>query len=107
MCIRDRLCVFDEELDDTQPYLLFDPNFTWKRKMVKNYVAKDLMVQVFDKGRLVYDLPTVQQIREYCAQQQQTLWDEEMCIRDSPRGVCHAARQEARQAVCPARLERA
>ena len=74
--IADLLCVFDEELDDTQPYLLFDPNFTWKRKMVKNYVAKDLMVQVFDKGRLVYDLPTVQQIREYCAQQQQTLWDE-------------------------------
>ena len=74
--IADVLCVFDETIDDSKPYLLFDPNFTWKRKWVENYVAKELMVQVFDKGRLVYDLPAVQQIRDHCAAQQNTLWDE-------------------------------
>ena len=74
--IADVLCVHDEVLDDQKPYELFDPDYTWKRKKVEIFEAKDLMVRVFDQGRLVYDLPTIEEIRTYCMKQQETLWDE-------------------------------
>jgi nicotinate phosphoribosyltransferase len=34
------------------------------------------MVRVFDKGRLVYKLPPIEEIRSYCKEQINTLWDE-------------------------------
>ncbi|QNL45346.1 nicotinate phosphoribosyltransferase [Oscillibacter hominis] len=74
--IADYICVHDEVVDDTKPLLLFDPNATWKKKTVMNYEARPLQVQVFRKGELVYDLPKLEDIRTYCAQQVDTLWEE-------------------------------
>ena len=34
------------------------------------------MWQIFDKGRLVYKLPSIEEIRTYCQEQIDTLWDE-------------------------------
>ena len=34
------------------------------------------MKQIFRDGELVYELPTLGQIREYCREQMETLWDE-------------------------------
>ncbi|NCB28322.1 MAG: nicotinate phosphoribosyltransferase, partial [Clostridia bacterium] len=70
----DVLCVHDEVLDESRPYTLFDPIHTWKKKTVTNYTAKPLLVQLFDKGRQVYESPDIEQIRAYCAQQMETLW---------------------------------
>jgi nicotinate phosphoribosyltransferase len=55
---------------------IFDPEATWKRKNVYNFTAKELQVPVFQSGKLVYELPTLDEIRAYCAQQVDTLWDE-------------------------------
>ena len=35
-----------------------------------------MQVPVFQQGELVYELPTLEEIRAYCAQQVDTLWDE-------------------------------
>ena len=35
-----------------------------------------MQVPVFQGGELVYTLPSLEQIRAYCAQQVDTLWDE-------------------------------
>ena len=35
-----------------------------------------LPVQVFDKGRCVYQSPSVMQIQKYCNQEKNTLWNE-------------------------------
>ena len=74
--IADYMCVHDETVDDSQDIEIFDPENTWKRKVVYNYTAKELQVSVFRNGELIYELPTLDQIRAYCIDQVESLWDE-------------------------------
>jgi len=66
----------DETIDENEPYELFDPEFTWKRKTVTDFTAKRLLVKIFDKGTCVYESPKLQDIKNYCKEQVDTLWDE-------------------------------
>ena len=74
--IADYLCVHDETVDDTKDLLIFDPEATWKQKTGYNFTAKELQVPIFKNGELVYKLPTLPEIREYCRAHVDTLWDE-------------------------------
>ena len=74
--IADYMCVYDETVDDSQDIEIFDPENTWKRKVVYDYTAKELQVPIFKNGELVYELPTLDQIRDYAIAQVETLWDE-------------------------------
>ena len=74
--IADYLCVYDETVDDTKDLEIFDSEATWKRKTVYDFTAKELLVPIFKNGELVYQMPTLPEIRAYCAQQLDTLWDE-------------------------------
>lgn len=76
IAIADLMCVHDEVIDESKPLVLFDPKETWKRKTVENFKAKELQVPIFKGGELVYDLPSVSEIRDYCKEQIMTLWDE-------------------------------
>ena len=74
--IADYLCVYDETVDDTQDLEIFDPDATWKTKTVYDFTAKELQVPIFKGGKLVYRLPSLEEIRAYCLEQVDTLWDE-------------------------------
>ncbi len=74
--IADYLCVYDEKVDDSQDLEIFDPEATWKRKTVYNFTAKELQVPIFEKGKLVYQCPSLEEIRNYCLEQVDMLWDE-------------------------------
>ena len=74
--IADYMCVHDETVDDSHDIEIFDPEATWKRRTVYNYTAKELQVPVFKDGKLVYNCPTLEEIRTYCLEQVDTLWDE-------------------------------
>jgi len=74
--IADVITLDHENIPSGSDYEIFDPQFIWKRKTVSNFEAKNLRVQIFDKGRLVYKLPPIDEIREYCKNQISTLWDE-------------------------------
>ena len=74
--IADVITLADEEIDDSQPYEIFHPEYTWKRKTVTDFVAKKLQVPIFLNGQCVYDSPSVQEIQQYCEEQIGTLWDE-------------------------------
>ena len=74
--IADYLCVHDETLDDTQPLTLFDPEATWKRKTVRNYTARELLTPIYRGGKLVYERPSLDEIKQYCAEQVDTFWGE-------------------------------
>ncbi|MCD8384796.1 MAG: nicotinate phosphoribosyltransferase [Clostridiales bacterium] len=74
--IADVLTVYDEEVKSGEPIRLFDPRATWKRKTVSNFTAKEIMVPIFRNGELVYQLPTLKEIQDYCRQQVDMLWDE-------------------------------
>lgn len=74
--IADVITLHGEQIDETKPYELFDPEHTWKRKLVKNYYARPLLQRIFKDGECVYDTPSVGEIRKYCDGQLDTLWDE-------------------------------
>lgn len=74
--VGDVMTLRDEVIDDTQPYTLFDPEHIWKRKTVDNYRAVPLQQLLFRKGECVYQSPSIEDIRSYCQEQIDTMWDE-------------------------------
>ena len=74
--VADVLTLDDEDLSNEKNYSLFDPDFTWKRKTVDNFVAREMLVKIFDNGECVYNSPSLEEIREYCTEQVSTLWEE-------------------------------
>ena len=74
--IADVITLGHEKIDSSEPYEIFDPVHTWKRKVVTNYVAKKLQVKIFEKGKQIYENPTVSAISKYRAEQVDSLWDE-------------------------------
>ena len=74
--IADVITLADETIEDNKPYEIFDPAAPWKKKVVTDFYAKELQAQIFDKGRLVYKSPNVDEIKQRCNEQISTLWDE-------------------------------
>ena len=74
----DLICMEDETYDESQDLMLFDPLEPWKKTILKagTYTLRELMVQVFSKGNCVYTSPKTMEIRDYCLQEQDTLWEE-------------------------------
>lgn len=74
--IADVITLRDEIIDDTKDYEIFDPEFTWKRKTVKDFIARPLQIEIFKNGVLKYKSPNATAIREYREQQVESLWEE-------------------------------
>ena len=74
--IADVITLNHEKIDSTEPYEIFDPDHTWKRKIVKNFVAKKLQVKIFENGKQVYESPSLKEIAERCRTEVDSLWDE-------------------------------
>jgi len=72
----DVITLSDETVPEVDEYEIFDPNAIWKRTKIKNYFVRNLRVQLFDKGRCVYESPSIDEIRDYCKEQVDTLWAE-------------------------------
>ena len=74
--IADVITLNGEIIDDSEPYELFDPVYTWKRKNVTNYTAKRLRVKIFEDGKSIYNCPNLKETQVFCKEQVETLWDE-------------------------------
>lgn len=74
--IADVITLHHETIDDTKPYIIFDPIHTWKKKKITNFVAKKLQHPIFVEGKLVYEKPSLEKIRNYCKNQLNLLWPE-------------------------------
>ncbi len=77
--LADVLTIYGEE--PPQPneegfYEIFDPDAIWKRKRIENFTAVNLMIQIFEKGKCLYKSPSIEEIRNYCKEQIDTLWEE-------------------------------
>ena len=64
--IADVITLFDETIDSNTPYEIFDPEHTWKRKTITNFDVELMTVQIYDKGKRVYDSPDVHEIKKHC-----------------------------------------
>lgn len=73
--IADYITVFDEEVP-TDELELFDPEATWKRKIITDYRIEELLHPIFINGKQVYQTPKMQDIQDYCKGEVKKLWDE-------------------------------
>lgn len=74
----DLICLADETFDTEKDLRIFDPIETWKKTKYKagTYEMRELLVEVFRDGECVYESPSVMEMREYCKQEQETVWEE-------------------------------
>ncbi len=72
----DLICLHDEVFRENEPLEIFDPVATWKRKTFEDYTLTELLVPIFKDGKLVYELPTLEEIRTHCKDEIEGMWDE-------------------------------
>ena len=63
-------------IDAGKPYTLFDPVYTWKKKTVTDFEVKELLEPIFVAGKCVYKDRDIEEIKKFCADQVETMWDE-------------------------------
>ena len=76
MAQADLICLSDEVLDENNPLTIFHPIDTWKKTVLTDFYAKKLHIKIFEKGKLVYNMPSLKQIREFNEQEMNTFWNE-------------------------------
>ena len=74
----DVIAFADETINETEPLLLFDPVDTWKKTLLEpgTFTVRELLIPVFVNGACVYESPSVMELRDYCAKEKDTLWEE-------------------------------
>ena len=78
MAVADLIATADEKIDLSKPFRYVDPKAPWRRRSFENCTAKELQVPIFKNGKLVYKLPTLEEIRDYVKQQMgDQMWQEE------------------------------
>lgn len=71
----DVITIFGEEINEEEPYEIFDPLQTWKRKVISHYFVRKLLVPIFVEGKCVYENPSIEEMRTYCATEIESLWE--------------------------------
>ena len=74
--LADVIVLDGEIIPENDEYEIFDPKAVWKRKKIKNYYVRNLRKQIFEGGKCVYESPSIDEIKDYCAQQLDAMWDE-------------------------------
>ena len=74
--IADVISLDNEKIDENSELEIFHPIYTWKRKKINNFYAKELLVKIFEKGEQVYSSPSVLEIKEFSKQETSKLWPE-------------------------------
>jgi len=74
----DLIMLGDEKVDETKDLTVFDPVATWIKMTLKanEFIAREMLVPVFKNGVSVYEHRTVPEIKLYCKNELNTLWDE-------------------------------
>lgn len=76
--LADLLTLYDEEVDVSKPYPYVDPVKPWKKMKFENVDVKELQVPIFKNGMLVYDKPSLKEIKDYVSYQlDKQVWEEE------------------------------
>lgn len=76
MAVADVITTHDEKIDDSKPYEIFHPTYTWKRMVLTDFTAKAMMKRIYDKGDLVYEIPSLDESRKHCEEELETIWAE-------------------------------
>lgn len=74
----DLIALVGETFSEEEPMVLFDPAEPWKRTTLApgTFTLKEILVPIFIDGECVYESPKTMEIREFCRQELDTLWEE-------------------------------
>lgn len=68
---------FDNERPDlAEEIYMFHPTYTYINKNVRNFTAKPLLTDIFIDGQLIYQLPSLSEIKAFSKESLFELWDE-------------------------------
>ena len=75
----DLIALDDEVIDETQDLTIFDPVATWVKMTLKSgeFIAREMLVPIFKNGECVCEQKPVTEIKQYCKEELNTLWDEQ------------------------------
>lgn len=74
----DLIAKADEEVNMDGDFRFVDPQMPWRNLKFSNCTAKPLQVKIFENGKRVYELPTLEEIRAYVKKQlEEEIWEEE------------------------------
>ncbi len=72
-------CIYlrsEAPINENEPLILTHPIERWKKIIFTNYEIKSLQKDIIKGGKLVYKLPTLQEIKAYAEQELESFWDE-------------------------------
>ena len=72
----DYIALWDERPDQLDELFMFHPVYTYINKTVTDFTARPILQLIFENGKLVYELPKLQDIKAYKDEQIEALWDE-------------------------------
>ncbi len=72
----DYITFADVDVSKMDEIHMFHPVYTYISKTVKNFDAVPLLTDIFKDGQLVYDFPSLEEIKEYAHKELDDLWDE-------------------------------
>lgn len=74
----DYIALEEERFSEAEDLVLFDPIDTWKKSTLKggSYEMRPLLVPIFLGGKLVYNCPSVEEIKAHCKKEKDSLWEE-------------------------------
>lgn len=76
--IADLLAKADEEIDMSKDLRFVNPEMPWKNQYFTNCTAKNLQQKIFENGKLIYDVPSIHEVRDYVRHQlENEIWQEE------------------------------
>lgn len=72
----DYIAMEDESPQDEEKLRLFHPVHTFLSKFVTDYEAVDLHEDIYQSGKRIYQLPAIEEIREFASRNLELLWPE-------------------------------
>ncbi|EOS62071.1 nicotinate phosphoribosyltransferase [Firmicutes bacterium M10-2] len=78
MAIADLMTLVDEVIDENEDLTIYHHMDRWKYKVIPkgSYSLRSLLVPIFKDGKLIYDVPSLEEIRSYSKSELDSIWDE-------------------------------
>ena len=72
----DYVTLWDEDPREEEEIFMFHPIHTFINKTVRDFTARPILQDIYIDGKLVYDLPVLDEIKEYTRTNLDSLWEE-------------------------------
>jgi len=74
--LADLITLREETIDESEPLTIFHPMEPWKRLTLTDFSAKSLLEKIVEKGKLIYEFPSIEKVRAYSQEALSAFWDE-------------------------------